>query len=210
MTDNLGLRLQRYLITDARAGNVERLVEICDAALEGGMSAVQLRAKGWSDRQLYQAGRALRPRCNDAGALLIVNDRVDIALAVGADGVHLGVDDLPVAAARAILGPDAIIGYSPETDADRRAAEGAGIDYLGVGPVYGTATKSDAGAAIGINGLRQVVGTTTLPVVGIGGIDLARAAEVVATGAVGVAIVGAVFLADDPRQAAEHLREEVG
>jgi thiamine-phosphate diphosphorylase len=210
MSGDLGTRLRRYLITDARAGSVERLVAICDAALEGGVSAVQLRAKGWSDRALYEAGNALRPRCRDAGALLIVNDRVDIALAVGADGVHLGVDDLPVAVARALLGPDAIIGYSPETDADRRAAEDAGIDYLGVGPVYGTATKSDAGAAIGLDGLQRVVAATTLPVVGIGGIDLARAADVVATGAAGVAVVGAIFLADDPRQAAERLRAEIG
>jgi thiamine-phosphate diphosphorylase len=210
MTRDLTPALRRYLITDARAGSVERLVQICSAALDGGMTTLQLRVKGWSDRAICEAGHALRPRCSDAGALLIVNDRVDIALAVGADGVHLGVDDLPVTAARQILGPDAVIGYSPETDADRISAEHAGASYLGVGPVYGTATKSDAGNAIGTDGLRRVAQATTLPVIGIGGIDLTRAREVVSTGAVGVAVVGAVFLADDPRAAAERLRAEIG
>jgi thiamine-phosphate diphosphorylase len=205
--NELASHLRRYLVTDARPGSVEPLVAICQAALDGGMTAIQLRAKGWTDRDLLAAAEALAPRCRDAGALFIVNDRVDIALASGAGGVHLGVDDLPVAAARRLLGPDAVIGYSPETDADRDAAEAAGASYLGVGPVYGTATKDDAGAAIGLDGLRRVVAGTSLPVVGIGGITLDRASDVVSTGAVGVAIVGAVFLAADPALAARQLAE---
>ena len=200
-------RLKRYLVTDARAGSVEMLVAICRAALGGGVTAIQLRAKGWTDRQLLDAALALVPVCRDAGALFVVNDRLDIALAAGADGVHLGVDDLPVAVARHLLGPDAVIGYSPERDADRLDAEAAGADYLGVGPVYGTGTKLDAGAAIGLAGLQRVVSATSLPVIGIGGITIEQAAEVAGAGAVGVAVVGAVFMADDPTAAAHRLRE---
>lgn len=204
---DLAPRLRRYLVTDARAGSGERLVAITRSALEGGMTAIQLRAKGWTDRQLLDAAVALSDLCHDAGALFIVNDRPDIALAAGADGVHLGVDDLPVDVARRLLGPDAVIGYSPETDADRLLAEAAGADYLGVGPVYGTGTKPDAGEAIGLEGLHRVVKATRLPVIGIGGIPIGRASEVVMTGAAGVAVVGAVFLSDDPTAAARSLRE---
>lgn len=207
--DDLRPQLRRYLVTDACAGSVEHLVAICAAALEGGVTAIQLRARGWSDRQLHEAATALALRCRDAEALFIVNDRVDLALASGADGVHLGVDDVPVCAARRLLGPDAIIGFSPETDADRVAAEIAGCDYLGIGPVYGTTTKPDAGSAIGLDGLRRVLGLTALPVVGIGGISLDRASEVVASGAAGVAVVGSVFMADDPLAAARQLAEVV-
>ncbi len=210
MRDDQRAALRRYLVTDARAGSVERLVAICAAALDGGITTVQLRAKDWTDRQLLEAATALRSLCRDAGALLIVNDRVDIALASGADGVHLGVDDLPVAAARRILGPDALIGYSPESAADRERAEHDGADYLGVGPVYGTTTKGDAGAAIGLEGLQRAVTATTLPVIGIGGIAIETAGAVIEAGAAGVAVVGAVFLADDPREAAAQLARAVG
>jgi thiamine-phosphate diphosphorylase len=156
---------------------------------------------------LLEAALALRERCDAIGALLIINDRVDIALAAGADGVHLGVDDLPVAAARRLLGPDAVIGYSPETDADRLAAERDGANYLGVGPVYVTSSKPDAGAAIGLDGLARVVRATALPVVGIGGITIERAADVLWTGAVGVAVVGAIWHALEPRAATAQLVE---
>lgn len=210
MTSEQLAALRRYLVTDIRAGSVERLVEICRAAIDGGMTTVQLRAKGWTDRQLLEAANALAPICRSSGALLIVNDRVDVALAAGADGVHLGVDDLPVAAARRLLGPAALIGYSPETPEDRIQAEQDGADYLGVGPVYGTTTKDDAGAAIGLDGIRAAVAASPLPIVGIGGIGIDTARPVVEAGAVGVALVGAVFLSDDPRSAAAHLASALG
>lgn len=205
MSEQLSRRLRYYLVTDSRAGGVADLVQRCDAALAGGMTAVQLRSKGWTDRDLLTAAELLREVCSQREALFIVNDRVDIALAVGADGVHLGTGDVPVLVARRLLGPEVLIGYSPETEEDRQAAEVAGADYLGVGPVYGTATKADAGAAIGVGGLRRVVEASPLPVVGIGGIDIERAGAVLASGAVGVAIVSAVFLADDPAEAAGRL-----
>lgn len=210
MTTEQLAALRCYLVTDARVGSAERLIEICQAAISGGMTTVQLRVKGWTDKQLLDAASALAPICHASGALLIVNDRVDIALAVGADGVHLGVDDLPVGAARRLLGPDALIGYSPETPEDRIQAERDGASYLGVGPVYGTTTKDDAGAAIGLDGIRAAVDVSPLPVVGIGGIGVDTARPVIDAGAVGVALVGAVFLSDDPHAAAARLAGALG
>jgi len=203
-TDLTG-QLRCYLVTDPRAGSVEALVRITRAALCGGMTAVQLRVKGWPDGAALQVAHALRLATRATGALFLVNDRVDLVLAAQADGVHLGVDDLPVSAARSLLGPGAIIGYSPESDVDRDVAERAGADYLGVGPVFGTSTKHDAGPAIGLEGLAAVVRATTLPVIGIGGVTIERAPDVLAAGAVGVAVVGAVFLADHPEHAAHRL-----
>ncbi len=197
--------LRRYLITDASAGDVERLLAICEQAIEGGMTSVQLRAKGWSDRELLHAAHELRAISDRTGTLFIVNDRVDIALASNADGVHLGVDDLPVGAARALLGPDKVIGYSPETPDDRQIAERAGINYLGIGPVFGTRTKGDAGEALGLDRFAGLVAESNVPVVGIGGITIDDARSVIEAGACGVAIVGAVFFATDPRAAASEL-----
>lgn len=199
-------RLRAYLVTDARAGSVERMVEICTAAVEGGVTTVQLRAKGWTDRELLRAAQQLRELADRTGTLFIVNDRVDIALAAKADGVHLGVDDLPVTVARALLGTDAIIGYSPETAEDRIRAERDGADYLGIGPVFGSVTKDDAGPALGLDQFRSLVAASNVPVVGIGGISIDDARSVVDAGASGVAVVGAVFLASDPRAAAAELR----
>lgn len=204
---SLDQQLRRYLITDPRADTSEQLIEIVARALDGGMTAVQLRVKGWNDREALRAAYGLRSLCETAQALFIVNDRVDIALASGADGVHLGVDDLPVFEARRLLGSRAIIGYSPECDTDRRAAELAGADYLGVGPVYDTSTKGDAGAAIGLDGFASVALASTVPVIGVGGITIERAPDVRMAGAVGVAVVGAVFFASDPTAAARRLAE---
>lgn len=202
-------RLRRYLVTDASAGDVERLVAICEAAIQGGITAVQLRAKGWGDGELLRAATELRAVCDRTGTLFIVNDRVDIALASNADGVHLGVDDLPVGVARTLLGSGKIIGYSPETAEDRIAAEEAGVDYLGIGPVFGTQTKDDAGQALGLDKFAELAAASSVPVVGIGGISVDDARSVVEAGAVGVAVVGAVFLANDPRAAAKELAAQL-
>lgn len=207
MRADLSRRLRYYLVTDARVDNVADLVTRCDAALSGGITAVQLRVKDWPDRDLLAAAELVRELCAQRHALFIVNDRVDIALAVGADGVHVGAGDLPVSVVRRLMGDNAIIGYSPESNDDRRAAEVAGADYLGVGPVYQTVTKDDAGDAIGLDGIARVAGATALPVVGIGGIGIERARDVLDAGAVGVAIVSSVFLAPDPAGAARKLVE---
>lgn len=206
---NLEQRLRAYLVTDARAGSVERLLEISAAAVDGGITTIQLRAKEWSDADLLRAARGLRDLADTTGTLFIVNDRVDIALASRADGVHLGVDDLPVSVARGLLGTETIIGYSPETAEDRIRAERDGADYLGIGPVFGSQTKADAGQALGLDEFRSRVDASNVPVVGIGGITIEDARSVIEAGSCGVALVGAVFFADDPRAAATELLAEL-
>lgn len=202
---SLAARLKAYLVTDARAGSVEQLVETCELAIDGGVTAVQLRAKGWTDRELLRAANRLRELTSRTGTLFIVNDRVDIALASNADGVHLGVDDMPVSVTRALLTAGQVIGYSPETPEDRIRAERDGADYLGIGPVFGSTTKDDAGPALGLDQFRALVSSCNVPVVGIGGITIDDARSVVEAGAAGVALVGAVFFAEDPKAAASEL-----
>lgn len=200
-------RLFCYLVTDPAVEALDQLETIVAAAIDGGVTAVQLRAKGWPDRVALDAAIKLQALCAERGVMFLVNDRVDIALASKADGVHLGVDDLPVRVAREILGPEAVIGYSPERRADQRRALAAGADYLGVGPVFGTQTKADAGPALGLPAFRQIVEHVDIPCIGIGGIDYANARSVMEAGAAGVAVVRSVFFADYPAVAARELVE---
>jgi thiamine-phosphate pyrophosphorylase len=190
------LRLM-VLVEDAR---------VAAAALRGGATALQLRAKTLSTRDLCTAASALRALCARHGTLFLVNDRLDVALACGADGVHLGQDDLPPELARAVAGPNLVIGVSAATPEEAWAAARGGADYLGVGAVYATRTKADAGAPIGLDGLARVVAASTLPVVAIGGIGAEGAAAAVRAGAAGVAVVSAVAGAPDPERAAAVLR----
>ena len=205
---SLADRLRLYLVADpdASTGPIEDVVE---AALRGGVTAVQLRAKRLTDRQATELAKRLAVRCRAHGALFIVNDRLDITSASGADGVHLGVDDLPLEDARRIAGPDMVIGFSPETDAQAASAKVFGASYLGVGPVFGTASKSDAGEAIGISVVRRRVELAGIPVVGIGGITAANAPQVMGAGAAGVAVVSAILGAADPELAARNMRQAV-
>ena len=196
-------------MTDTRAVDVGELCQIVGAAVDGGVTAVQLRAKGWTDRQALYAAQSLQSLCAERNVLFVVNDRVDIAVTANADGVHLGVDDLPVAAARAMLGPDAVIGFSPETDVQIQTAQRDGVSYLGVGPVFGTMTKPDAGPAIGLDRLRRVVEAFPVPVVGVGGIDATNATSVLDAGASGVAVVSAIMSASDPEAAARSIAGQV-
>jgi thiamine-phosphate pyrophosphorylase len=172
-------------------------MDVVGEALKAGAPAVQLRNKGESPRALVEVGRELRTITRDAGALLFVNDRVDVALAVEADGVHVGPDDLPVAAVRRIAPRGFLIGRSADEGAVARQAEADGADYIGCGTVFATSTKVDAGDVIGLEGLASVVRAVSLPVVGIGGITEARAPHVRAQGAAGVAVVGAVMRSPD-------------
>lgn len=184
-------------------------LETVRAVLAAGVKAVQFREKQMSTREQVQIAAELRSLCRAAGALFLVNDRTDVALAVAADGVHLGQDDLPVAAARRVLGADAIIGATCETPAEARLATAAGADYIGTGPVYATASKLDAGAPYGPAVVRRVSAATALPVVGIGGIGPGGAAPVIAAGGCGVAVISAVVGAPDPGAAARTLLAEV-
>lgn len=201
--------LTLYLVTDPRQVAARGLAATVAAAVAGGATLVQLRDPDAHGRDLVAQARALRALLAPRGIALIVNDRVDVAHAAGADGVHLGQDDLSPQAARAMLGPDAIVGLSVGTPAEFASSDLSGVDYLGVGPVRATGTKADAGAAIGPGGVAAVRRLTTLPIVGIGGIDAAIAGAVIRAGADGVAVVSAVCAAADPKAAAEALRAAV-
>jgi thiamine-phosphate pyrophosphorylase len=201
-----------YLVTQASRSAGRDTVEIVEAAIEGGVDAVQLREKDTTARHRYELGTRLREVTAAADVPLIVNDRVDIAMAIDADGVHLGQSDLPVGVARELLGPDAIIGCSASTVADAQAAAADGADYLGVGAVYPTDSKADIDDdefAIGPERVRTVAESVSIPVVGIGGITAENAGDVTGHGAVGVAVITAITEADDPARATAQLGEVV-
>jgi thiamine-phosphate pyrophosphorylase len=201
--------LSVYLVTDPRLTAQRGLVETVSQAVAGGVTIVQLRDPDAKGRALVEAARALVALLRPLGIPLIVNDRVDVALAADADGVHLGQDDMEPGPARAQLGPDRILGLSVGTPAELSISDLSGVDYVGVGPVRATGTKADAGSAIGLVGLADMRKRIPLPVVGIGGLDAALAADVIRAGADGVAVVSALCAAPDVTAAARHLKTEV-
>ena len=193
------------------------LSDVVREALAAGAPTIQLRLKGASARELFEAARTLIPLVRSAGGLFIVNDRLDVALAAGADGAHLGPDDPPVSDARAVvwetLGAAAdgfVLGCSLDTPDAAARAEAEGADYLGVGAVYATANKSNAGDVIGLEGLQRVVEAVSIPVVGIGGITPERAKAVAETGACGTAVIGAVMGSPEPAKAVRALLSPIG
>lgn len=198
-----------YVIADRKAAGCRPILDLVQAAIRGGATVVQLREKAATTREMVELGRALHGLTAATGIPLIVNDRIDVALAVGAEGVHLGVDDMPVVLARQILGPARIIGASPETTKGACQAERDGADYLGIGDVFGTPSKGDAGRPIGLEGLARVVGAVSIPVVAIGGIRPENAGSAIEAGAAGVAVISAVVSAEDPEAATRRLHEAV-
>jgi thiamine-phosphate diphosphorylase len=194
-----------YVITDPQLGGGH--LAGARAALQGGARLIQLRDKVATTRQLIEYAQALRALTRDYDALLIINDRLDVALAVGADGVHLGQDDMPVPLARRVAGDALIIGVSAETVEEAIRAEAEGADYLGVGPMFATATKPDAGAPVGPERLRQIKQRVTIPVFGIGGITLENAEQVLQAGADGICVISAVLGAPDPTDAARRFTQ---
>jgi thiamine-phosphate pyrophosphorylase len=197
-------RLDVYYVADPE--QTERDIRsLVDEALAGGVTAVQLRAKQMAGREMYELACELRGRCQRAGVLFFVNDRVDIAVVSEADGVHVGVRDLPLAAARRLIGNGMILGYSPLQLAEVVAARESGADYVGLGPVFGTASKADAQPPLGLAGLAEQAAAARLPSVGIGGVDIANAGAVIRAGVDGVAVISAIQNAPHPRQAAESL-----
>lgn len=203
--------LRLIVVTDRRLASPRTVEEVVRAALEAGAPAVQLRDKAAPPRALLEQARALLPIVHAAGALLFVNDRIDVALAAGADGVHLGPDDLPVAAARHLAGPEFLIGYSTDSPDLARRAQADGASYIGCGAVFGTATKKEAaGENIGPDRLAQVVDAVAIPVVGIGGITPENIGAVAGSGAAGVAVVSAIMAAPDPQSAAGALLRGAG
>ena len=199
-----------HVLTDEQLSRGRATVDVVRAALAGGATVIQLRDKTASTRRLIELGRALREITHEAGATFIVNDRADVALAVDADGVHVGQNDLPARAARRIVGAERVVGVSASSVAEAIQAERDGADYIGAGTVFATGSKPDAGAPIGLDGLAQIVRAVSIPVVAIGGVNSANAADCIAAGAVGVAVISAVVSAENVEAAARRLREVVG
>jgi thiamine-phosphate pyrophosphorylase len=198
--------LRLYLVTDQQALLGRTLTDVVLAAVQGGVTCVQLREKQASTRDFVRLACALNDLLQAVGVPLVINDRIDVALASGAQGVHLGQSDLSVTQARRLLPPQVFIGLSVETMEDVARAAGQPVDYLGVSPIYPTPTKTDTAAPWGLEGLRQVRAETDLPLVAIGGIHLGNAAEVLQAGADGLAVVSALCSADDPCAAAKSFR----
>jgi thiamine-phosphate pyrophosphorylase len=195
-----------YVLLDPRFCAGRDLVSVARAAVAGGATLLQLRLKTVTTREWLAAAEALLAVARPAGVPLIINDRVDVAWASGADGVHLGPDDLPPALARKLLGPAALIGVSAGTVAEAYEAAAAGASYLGTGAIYATTSKDDAGAPVGPARLAEVKAAVPLPVVAIGGIGPTNAAEAIRHGADGVAVISAVTLQPDVQAAAAALR----
>lgn len=198
--------LSLYLVLDPDlCGGAEGMLRTTEEALEGGVTIVQLRAPTWKKRALAACARDLLEMLRPRGIPLIINDHADVAVAVGADGLHVGQEDLSPADARRIIGPDMILGLSAGNVDEVRGADPALVDYLGIGPVWATATKKDAGAAVGLDGLASLSAASPLPVVAIGGIGASNAADVMRTGVDGIAVVSAICGQASPKAATETL-----
>ncbi len=197
-----------YLATDRKVLGSGDLLAAVEAAVRGGVTVVQLREKGVSGQAFYQAALGVHALTRRLGVPLIINDRVDVMLAVGAEGVHVGRGDLPLPAVRR-LAEGRIVGYSVNTLEHLRFAESAGADYVGIGPVFATGTKPDTGPVLGVAGLREIVSQATIPCVAIGGITPANIDEVAACGVAGCCVVSAILGADNPEAAARDLKSRI-
>ncbi len=189
--------LALHVLTDREWSRERDMLTVASAALDGGATVIQLRDKTASTHVLVEEGLALRELTRQRGALLIVNDRIDVALAVDADGAHVGQDDMPAELARKLLGPDRILGVSAGNLQEATAAVASGADYLGVGPIYATRGKADAGDPIGLSLLKELAARYVIPLVAIGGINANNAGAVVQAGAAGIAVITAVVNAED-------------
>ena len=198
-----------YLVTDRALSLGRSNLEIIEAAINGGATVVQLREKEASTREFYQEGLKIKEYLRAVHIPLIINDRIDIALALDADGVHLGQEDMPVDVARKILGPHKIIGASAFTTREAVAAESMGADYLGLSPIFVTTTKPELLAEIGLEGISSLKRAVKIPIVGIGSMHQSNAYEAVRAGLDGVAVVSAICSQEDPKAAAAAIKAEV-
>jgi len=196
-----------YLVTDRRLARGRSTLDIVQAAVSGGVTCVQLREKDCSTLEFIEQALAIKNFLVARKVPLVINDRMDVALAAAADGVHLGQSDMPLEMARKIAGPSMRIGISAESVQDAVEAEKGGADYLGVSPVYTTPTKTDTVPPLGLEGLREIRKGVEIPLVGIGGLNKSNAAEVIRNGADGVAVVSAIVAADDPGASAMNLKQ---
>lgn len=199
-----------YLILDPAVAGSLSLTDLVKTALTTGVRLFQLRLKTPHAGEFYDLAAQFCALVRAGGGTFIVNDRVDVAQAVGADGVHLGQEDLPLADARAILGPDKLIGISTHTMKQALDADAGGADYIGFGPIFPTSTKEHSDPVVGIAGLRELRAKVRVPIVAIGGITTKNVREVVAAGADCCAVVSAVLVAPDPKRALVELLKEIG
>jgi thiamine-phosphate pyrophosphorylase len=197
-----------YVILDRTVAGGRSLEALLDAVIAGGVRMVQLREKSWPSGQLLPLAERLRARCRAAGVTFVMNDRVDLAVAVGADGVHLGQDDLPPRLARPLLRPGMILGVSTHSVEQARRAQADGADYVAVGAMFPTRTKPDF-ELVGPALVRAVRPEVRVPLVGIGGITPENAGEVIRAGADGVAVISAVCAAPDPAAASAHFLDVI-
>lgn len=198
-----------YLILDPSVRSDRPLPDLLKEAAEHGIRLFQYRDKRATMKDAYLCARALRQAAAEVGALLIVNDRCDLAMAVDADGVHLGQEDLPIAYARRLLGPDKLVGLSTHTMAQVHAAVEGQPDYIGFGPIFRTSTKADHDPVVGLEGLRAARALTTLPMFAIGGVTADSAREVMAAGADGIAVISAILTAPDIGWAIESFQQSL-
>jgi len=201
--------LSLYLVLDPELCAPLGMVETARLAAAGGATMVQLRDKRATTAQMIETGLALKQALLGSSALLIINDDVEAAVAIGCDGVHVGQDDAPVAETRQRIGPDMILGVSVETPELARGVDAALVDYIGAGPVFDTATKPGHKPAVGFAGLAEIVAATSLPVVAIGGLKIGHAAATFGAGAQGLAVVSAICGQPDPRAASALLAAEI-
>jgi thiamine-phosphate pyrophosphorylase len=201
--------LSLYLVLDPDLCAPIGMVETARLAVAGGATMVQLRDKHAGTARMVETGRALRQVLAGTGARLIVNDDVEAAIAIGADGLHIGQEDMGAQAARALIGPEMILGLSVETEALAASVDPAVVDYTGVGPVFATPTKPDHKQPIGFGGLARIVSASPVPSVAIGGLKAEHVADVLAAGARGLAVVSAICGTSDPQAAAAHISNEL-
>ena len=194
-----------HVLTDTVLQSRFSHTELTRLAIAGGADTIQYRQKVGSTGEMIEIAKKMKRLCSEAGAMFIVNDRLDVAIAAEADGVHLGQDDFPIPLGRELLGEGRIIGGSAATMEEARKCLSEGADYVGFGPVFPTTSKDDAGPVSGIDILKQVVKTISLPIIAIGGVGAGNIPDVMRTGAHGIAVISAVCCQDDPEQATRSL-----
>jgi thiamine-phosphate pyrophosphorylase len=202
---NASIDYSLYLVTDRGLSKGRATLEIVKAGVAGGVTCVQLREKHCSTREFIAEALSVKEYLKQNNIPLIINDRLDVAQAVGADGVHLGQTDMPLKMAKDILKDSMIIGVSAESLEDAIRAEKDGADYIGISPIFSTPTKTDTASPLGLEGLKEISQVVKLPKVAIGGLNQKNAGEVILNGADGIAVVSAIVSAEDPRKAAEKL-----
>ena len=198
------LDLSLYLVTDKRNKTDEEFLEIIEEAIKGGTTVVQIREKEGESLDFYNLALKVKEITSKYNVPLIVNDRIDVALAIKSEGVHIGQTDMPADVARSLIGDEMILGVSASTVKEARKAEKDGADYIGTGAVFPTATKDDA-PSITKDDLKEVTGSINIPTVAIGGITLENASELAGTGIAGISVVSAIMNSEDPKTASENL-----